>query len=195
MTVDATSGFGANLRTRRQQIKLDEHHLAASLGIDTETVRRWEQSPDLPDLTLARLSDIAKALDTNPAALAPTLTSDLDNGVKLQYAGGADAITGKRGGKEYYTYHRLVRTHTAPNMVPLLVDVLRQGENESKFNTGHPGSEFIYVLEGDVHMRWGDPDAPSTADLPQGCSIYIAPFVPHAFVSTTPTARLLAVNF
>ena len=195
MAVDTTSGFGANLRTRRQQIKLGEHHLAARLGIDTETVRRWEQSHDLPDLTLAQLSDIAKALDTNPAELVPAQPSDLDNGVKLQYAGGADAITGKRGGTEYYTYHCLIRTHTAPAMVPLLVDVLQQGENESKFNAGHPGSEFIYVLEGDVHMRWGDPNAPSMADLPQGSSIYIAPFVPHAFVSTTPTARLLAVNF
>ncbi|MEQ4303821.1 cupin domain-containing protein [Plantactinospora sp. B6F1] len=195
MNVEATSGFGAKLRSRRQQIKLNEHHLADRLGINAETVREWEQSHDLPDLTLAQVSDIAKALDTNPATLVPGHRSDLDNGVKLQYAGDADAITGKRGGAEYYTYHCLVRTHTAPNMVPLLVDVLRQGEDESQFNAGHPGGEFIYVLEGDVHMRWGDPEAPSKADLPQGSSIYIAPFVPHAFVATTPAARLLAVNF
>jgi transcriptional regulator with XRE-family HTH domain len=65
---------GARLRQLRRQHHLTQHQLAAKAGISTATVARLEQAPRITcrSRTLGRL---ARALDEDPARLAPATPS------------------------------------------------------------------------------------------------------------------------
>ncbi|MET8327061.1 helix-turn-helix domain-containing protein [Streptomyces sp. NPDC005181] len=190
------SGFGARLRERREQVKMDHEALASLLGETPDTIAAWEGG-DNGDLTLTQLSEIADALGTPVGNLTPPAENDLDNGVVIQLPEDRPILKGVRGGTDYYIYNCLVRTKKAPSMVPLVVDVLTDNPDEAKFNGGHGGSEFLLVVEGEIHMKWGDPENPREAVLPKGTSLFVEENVPHAFTAArgTGSAKLVAVNF
>lgn len=191
-----SSGFGARLKERREQVKMDHAALAALVGETPDTVAAWETGEN-GDLTLTQLSEIADALGTPVGNLMPPAEDDLDNGVVIQFPEDRPILKGVRGGTDYYVYNCLVRTKKAPSMVPLVVDVLTDNPDEAKFNDGHAGNEFLLVIEGEIHMKWGDPENPQEAVLPTGTSLFVEENMPHAFtaVKGTGSAKLIAVNF
>ncbi|MFJ9556021.1 helix-turn-helix domain-containing protein [Nocardiopsis sp. NPDC101807] len=190
------SGFGARLRERREQVKMDRPALAGLLGETPDTVASWEAGEG-GELTLDQLARIADALGTSVGALTPQAEYDLDDGVAIQRPEDRPILKGVRDDVDYYVYNCLVRTKRAPSMVPLVVDVLTDDPDDAKFNSGHAGNEFLLVLEGEIHMKWGDPANPREALLPTGASLFVEEHVPHAFTAAkgTGTAKLVAVNF
>jgi (S)-2-hydroxypropylphosphonic acid epoxidase len=192
----ASTGFGVLLKERREQVKMDHAALAGLLGEDPDTIASWE-SGDGGDLTLAQLARISDVLGTSIGALTPSADNDLNNGVIIQLPEDRPILKGIRDNVDYYVYNCLVRTKQAPSMVPLVVDVLTDQPEQAKFNSGHAGNEFLFVLEGEIHMKWGDPENPQEALLPTGASLFVEEYVPHSFTAATGTgsAKLLAVNF
>jgi transcriptional regulator with XRE-family HTH domain len=188
--------FAAKLRERRQQVKMDQPTLAGRLGVPAETVADWESGGGT-GLTLFELGRLADVLDTSVSELAPSAADDLDHGVLIQQPADQQVIEGVRDGMDYYTYHCLVRSRTVPSMVPLVVDVLVDDPDSARLNGGHAGHEFLYVLAGEVDIKWGEPGDIRTAVLPTGASLYIKPYTSHSFTARkgTGSARLLAVNF
>ncbi|WDZ85836.1 helix-turn-helix domain-containing protein [Micromonospora cathayae] len=197
MSVMAEQAFASKLRERREQVKLDQAGLAERLGVPVAELADWEQGRHVGDLSLAQLMKLAEVLGTSLEHLAPDVEDDLDAGVLIQRPEDRSVLKGVRGGVDYYVYHCLVRTRQVPSLVPLVVDVLVDDPAEAKFNDGHAGNEFIYVLSGEIHMKWGDPARPHEAVLPTGSSLYLQPYVRHAFTAARGSgpARLLAVNF
>ncbi|MFI1015816.1 helix-turn-helix domain-containing protein [Streptomyces sp. NPDC020965] len=193
MTAD---GFGARLKQRREQVKMDHAALATLLGETPEAVAAWEVGEG-GELTLAQLAKIADVLGTSIGALTPPAENDLNDGVVIQLPADRAILEGVRDDVDYYVYHCLVRTKRVPSLVPLVVDVLTDNPDEAKFNAGHAGSEFLFVLEGEIHMKWGDPKDPQETVLPTGASMFVEEHVPHAFTAArgTSTAKLIAVNF
>ncbi|MCC8250106.1 cupin domain-containing protein [Saccharothrix luteola] len=175
---------------------MDQAALATKLDVPVSVVRGWESgSPEEP-LDLTGLAGVAAALSTSIADLVPAPEDDLTDGVRLQLPEEDSSVVGRRGGMDYYVYRSLVRSPSVPMLVPLVVDVLVDDPERAEFNGGHAAHEFIYVMEGSVHMQWGDETAPKTADLPTGASIYISPHVSHTFTALGGrNARLLSVNF
>ncbi|MFE7269465.1 helix-turn-helix domain-containing protein [Streptomyces sp. NPDC057623] len=190
------SGFGARLKERREQVKMDHAALAKLLGETPDTVAAWENG-DGGELTLTQLAKIADVLGTSIGALTPPAESDLNNGVVIQLPEDRPILKGVRDNVDYYVYNCLVRTKRAPSLVPLVVDVLTDDPDEAKFNSGHAGNEFLFVLEGEIHMKWGDAENPQEAVLPTGASLFVEEHVPHAFTAAkgTGSAKLIAVNF
>ena len=194
--LNSNASFGNRLRTRREQLKLPQQAVADRLAVEAGVIGDLESDNTAVDeLTVRQLRRLADALESPIGELLPPPENDLELGVKIQGPNDSEEILGERGGGLYYTYHCLVRTRTVPSMVPLVVDVHVAGRDGAHLNDGHPGSELIYVMSGDVHMQWGDSTERRSKDVPEGSSIYIAPFVPHAFTSSAGTARLIAVNF
>jgi len=193
----AVMEFGDKLRERREQVKMDQAALAGRLRISTDELNEWEQGKNVDELPFGRILELAEALDTTVDQLAPAAPDDRKNGVLVQLPEQRAVLKGVRDGLDYYVYNCLVRTRAVPSLVPLVVDVLVDDPAQAKFNDGHAGNEFIYVLSGTIHMKWGDPDAPDEAILPEGASLYIEPYVRHSFTAADGTgpARLLAVNF
>jgi transcriptional regulator with XRE-family HTH domain len=187
---------GELVQDRREQLKLTREIFADLLGDAVDYVRQLEEDSAFVDaLTVQKLQQIAQVLGTSASALIPASISDLVAGVKIQGESSGIVIQGMREGVHYYTYTCLVRTNSSPTMIPLLVDVHETTQGMAKFNAGHAGSEFIYVMSGSVEMQWGDSTDPNVQKIEEGSSIYISPFVPHAFTSVGEQARLVAVNF
>src|SRR5699024_7893566 len=113
------NGFGARLKERREQVKMDHAALAGLLGETPSTIASWEEG-DGGELTLAQLSKIADALGTSIGALTPPAEYDLDGGVAIQFPEDRPILKGVRDDVDYYVYSCLVRTKHAPSMVPLV---------------------------------------------------------------------------
>lgn len=195
-TKTASTGFAERLKERREQVKMDHAALASLLGETPETVAAWE-SGEGGELTLTQLGRIADVLGTSIGALTPPAGNDLDGGVIIQMPDERPILKGVRDDVDYYVYNCLVRTKRAPSLVPLVVDVLTDNPDEAKFNSGHAGNEFLFILEGEIHMKWGDSENPKEALLPTGASMFVEEHVPHAFTAAkgTGSAKLIAVNF
>jgi (S)-2-hydroxypropylphosphonic acid epoxidase len=188
--------FADKLRERREQIKMNQSGLAELLGVPVERLDAWEAG-NTADLTLGEIGRIASVLGTSVGALTPETDSDLDDGVLITPPDQQPIISGVREGVDYYVYRCLTRTRTVPSLVPLVVDVLVDDPEQAKSNHGHTGHEFIYVLEGEIHLKWGPLGRQREAVLETGASLYLQPYVPHSFTAAKGTggAKLLAVNF
>ncbi|WP_433500725.1 cupin domain-containing protein [Sphaerimonospora sp. CA-214678] len=187
--------YGQKIRARREHIKMDRHAFARALGMTVDDIAALED--DKKDLTLGTLTSIAGLLGTSIAELTPEFISDLDEGVRYQLPGDNPVIEGMRAGTNYYTYNCLVRTRTVPKLVPLLLEVNVDDPDKAAFNAGHDAHEVIYCMEGDIHLKWGDPDNPKEVTLPQGSSFYIAPNVPHTLTTTKGSGpgKVISINF
>ncbi|REE99925.1 cupin domain-containing protein [Thermomonospora umbrina] len=188
--------YGQKIKDRREHIKMDRTAFARALGVNPEKIDALEGG-DTRDLTLDRLTTIAGVLGTSIAELTPDFVDDLDDGVAYQLPQDNPVIEGQRAGTNYYTYNCLVRTRTVPKLVPLLLEVNVDDPDKAAFNTGHDAHEIIYCMEGDIHLKWGDPAAPKEVFLPQGSSFYIAPGVPHTLTTAKGSGpgKVISVNF
>ncbi|MGW4116565.1 cupin domain-containing protein [Actinosynnema sp. NPDC004786] len=196
MGADLNTEVGNRIRQRRALVKMDQAALATKLDVPVSVVQGWESGTGAEPLDLTGLAGVAAALSTSIADLVPAPEDDLTDGVRFQLPDEDSSIVGSRGGMDYYVYRCLVRSPSVPMLIPLVVDVLVDDRERAEFNGGHAGHEFIYVMEGSVHMQWGDKAEPKAADLPTGASIYISPYVSHTFTALGGrNARLLAVNF
>lgn len=76
-------------------------------------------------------------------------------------------------------------------MDPFVIDIFPSSEEEVKLST-HEGEEFIYVLEGEVEIKYGK----DTYELKQGDSIYYESIVAHHVHSHgNEKAKILAVVY
>lgn len=78
-------------------------------------------------------------------------------------------------------------------MEPFVINVEYTSPNEMSTLSHHEGEEFIYVLNGNVVVRYGD----ETYNLEQGDSIYFDSIVPHNISVPAPEqqAKVLAVVY
>ena len=74
-------------------------------------------------------------------------------------------------------------------MEPFLIDIL-PAKNELIGKSTHEGEEFIYVLEGQVTVYYGN----DTFVLEKGDSIYLDSIVQH-LVTTVSRAKILAIVY
>ena len=87
------------------------------------------------------------------------------------------------------SFYSLAQGKTGRSMEPFIVDLRPVAGSEVGLST-HEGEEFIYVLQGDVEIRYGS----ETLRLAPGDSIYYDSIVPHR-VSSSSRARVLAVIY
>ena len=65
------------------------------------------------------------------------------------------------------------------NMEPLLVE-FQVGEWHGELQVSHEGEEFLFLLEGELEMHFGD----QVMTLLPGDSVYYESTEPHGFVAT-----------
>jgi quercetin dioxygenase-like cupin family protein len=89
------------------------------------------------------------------------------------------------------SFYSLAREKSGRSMEPFIVDVRPSSGGESLLST-HEGEEFIYVLRGEIEVRYGA----EKYSLSEGDSIYYDSIVPHqvsARAGSEKPARLVAV--
>ena len=74
-------------------------------------------------------------------------------------------------------------------MEPFVIDMQRDEEEHDL--SSHEGEEFIYILEGEVELIYGQ----NTYLLYPGDSLYYDSIIPHHIHAHTENAKILAVLY
>jgi transcriptional regulator with XRE-family HTH domain len=161
---------GATVRRLRTAQGLTLAELAGSASISAAMLSRLETGDVAPSLdTLAAL---AEALGTSCAALLREPDRSLSDAQHVPRGQGLEVV--RRGTRRGHTYH-LLASERGPRRVfePFLVTLNSRSEVFPEFE--HPGTEFIYILEGSLRYRHG----PESFLLKPGDSLTFRGDVPH----------------
>ncbi|MEA4957290.1 (S)-2-hydroxypropylphosphonic acid epoxidase [bioreactor metagenome] len=182
--------IGAKIKNLRESRKITKEELSKETNISLELLNSIEEGEVVPSLT--PITKIAKALGVR-------LGTFLDDAPKN------DPLIVKKGeinsvvyfsGEENQTdvsaleFHSLGAGKNDRHMEPFIIDVHTE---DGEFNlSSHEGEEFIYVLEGEIEVKYGQ----ESFVVAKGDSIYYDSIIPHHLHSHNgEISKILAVVY
>ena len=176
--------IGRQVRLFRQQLDMTVVELAKLAELSPGMLSKIENGMTSP--SLATLRSLSSALNVPVTALFRKFEEQRD---ATYVRAGEGLLIERRGTRSGHQYHLL--GHSLGGAVvqePYLVTLTEESEVFPLFQ--HPGSEFIYVLEGEVIYRHAD----KTYHLKPGDSLFFDAAAPHGpeELITLPV-RLLSV--
>lgn len=148
--VNVSAAMGRVARRIREDLGLTLATVAKHAGISPAMLSRLETGHVSPSLeTIAALAD---ALGVRPALLLQELGAEEGGAQHVPSGQGLEVV--RRGTKRGHTYH-LLAAQRGPQKIfePFLVTLTDQSEIFPGFQ--HTGTEFIYILEGEIRYRHG----------------------------------------
>jgi len=182
--------IGLKIRRLRQERRLTLQAVSDATGLSKPLLSQIENDQVIPPIaTLLRISRALKVgLHTffqEDDHAEKCLLVRAEGRRQLQRRSSSDAPLTP------YSYHSLAYGKRNKNMEPFLVE-FKAGEWRSELQVSHDGEEFLFLLEGELEMHFGD----QVMTLKPGDSVYYESTEPHGFVAKAPqTARALAVLF
>jgi transcriptional regulator with XRE-family HTH domain len=136
--------IGWRVRSRAKEIGLSSAELAKRVGLSRAMISRIENAQVSP--SLATMSRLAEALEVPITSLFQGLDEERD---ALFTRAGAGPELGRPGTRSGHRYQLLGSMRgPAKRMEPMLVTLTSESEVFPLYQ--HPGTEFIYMLEGDM---------------------------------------------
>ncbi len=137
------------MRTRAREIGLTSAELAKRVGMSRAMVSKIENAQVSP--SLATISRLAEALEVPVTSLFQGLEEEHD---ALYTKAGAGPELSRPGTQTGHRYQLLGSMRgPAKRMEPMLVTLTSQREVFPLYQ--HPGTEFLYVLEGEMEYGYG----------------------------------------
>ena len=175
-----TNKIGERLAALRNERKLSLDELAARSGVSESELGAIESGRHSP--SIAPLVKASRALGVRLG----TFLDDAEVSGPLVVRGGqasevmrvTESDSQKIGTLSFFS---LAKGKAGRSMEPFIVDI-RPGAKEATLST-HEGEEFIYVLEGEVELRYGADEI----KLAAGDSVYYDSIVPHRVSSSAPS--------
>lgn len=161
--------------------------LAKETGLTKGYLSRIENSEKAPPLFT--LDNVARALGVDITFLLSEDTANIaDSDIVLVKKGEGKTVL-RRPAPYGYEYQSLAYKKAGKNMEPYLLSVRLKKQTRGG---GHPGEEFIYVLDGKMKFFYGD----RTFLVEKGDSLYFDSSLSHSAVSLgAKEAKLLCVIF
>ncbi|MDD7416207.1 MAG: cupin domain-containing protein [Treponemataceae bacterium] len=182
--------IGAKVKLVRENRKLSIEDVSERTNLSVEQIESIESGKLVPNLTplikLARVLGVRLGTfmddDEN---LGPVVTKAADKKEVTRFSDRGNAVSSDL---DFYT---LAQNKAGRHMDPFIIDIFPSSEEEVKLST-HEGEEFIYVLEGEVEIKYGK----DTYHLSKGDSIYYESIVAHHVHSFgNENAKILAVVY
>jgi transcriptional regulator with XRE-family HTH domain len=162
--------LGLAIRQERQRQALTIAEIAERTGLSRGMLSKIENGQ--ASMSLDSLSRIANALGVSLASLFRTLESREGGAQHIKAGAGMEVV--RRGTKRGHTYHLLAYDRgPVKQFEPFLISMDDQSEVFPVFE--HPGTEFIYMLQGKLEYRHGK----HTYVLEPGDSLTFSGTVPH----------------
>ena len=166
--------LGQKLVTLREAHHLSQQQLAERAGADIEIIKGLEEG-NLPS-SLAPLIQITRALGVR---LGTLMDDDEATGPYYVEKGQMEEVTRLKrletaSDAGDLSYFSLAAGRPSRHMDPFIITITPSGETDHKL-VGHEGEEFLYGLEGEVEIAYGD----ELYVLHPGESIYYDSIVPH----------------
>lgn len=161
---------GGAIRQLRQKHELTIAQVAEQAGISRGMLSKIENGQTTPGLdTLAR---IARALGVSMSMLFSKYDATATAAQHVRKGAGMEVV--RRGTKSGHTYHLLAYDQGPVKLFePFLITIQDDSQRYPTFE--HPGTEFIYMLEGRIEYRCG----PDTWLLEPGDALTFRGDVPH----------------
>lgn len=148
------TAIGLRVRERAREIGLSSGALAKRVGLSRAMISKIENAQVSPSLaTIARL---AIALEFPVTSLFQGLDEERDALYTKAGSGPELSRPGTRAGHQYQLLGSL--RGPAKRMEPMLVTLTSQREQFSRYK--HPGTEFLYMLEGQMDYGYGGASYP-----------------------------------
>ena len=182
--------IGARVKLIRENRKLSIEDVSERTNLSVEQIESIEDGSLVPNLT--PLIKIARVLGVRLGTfmdddenLGPVVTRAKQEKAVTRFSDRGNAINSDL---DFYT---LAQNKAGRHMDPFVIDIFPSSENEIKLST-HEGEEFIYVLEGEVEIKYGK----ETYQLKAGDSIYYESIVAHHVHSFgSEKAKILAIVY
>ncbi|MFT3738130.1 MAG: cupin domain-containing protein [Breznakibacter sp.] len=176
----------AGLRTLK---KIEPADLAQRSGLSLHQIDQIETAQSIP--SLGTLIHISRALGIRLG----TLLDDSDKtGPAVVRAGervaSASFSTSDESVREHMDFFSLAHNKAGRHMEPFIIDI-RPSENITLHKSSHEGEEFIFVLNGQIKVAYGN----DNYTLSQGDSIYLDSIVDHLITAAGTDAKVLAVVY
>ena len=182
--------IGEKIRQIRETKEMSVEELAAASKNSVELIESLEEGAFIPSLT--PLFKIAKALEVR---LGTFLDDMPQTGPFLVKAGKSEEVihfSGSDKNLEESTldFYSLAYGKGDRHMEPFVID-LHPRKSEDYELASHEGEEFIYVMEGEIELLYGQ----EKYFLTTGDSIYYDSVVPHDLHAHDREASILAVVY
>lgn len=184
------NNIGKKIRQVREQKEMSVEELAAASGNSVDLIESLEEGSFIPSMT--PLFKIARALGVR---LGTFLDDMPQTGPFVVKSGQSEEIihfTGSISNLEESTLdlYSLAYGKGDRHMEPFIVDLHPKNADKYDLST-HEGEEFIYVMEGEIELLYGQ----EKYILSHGDSIYYDSVIPHDLHAHHKEARILAVVY
>jgi transcriptional regulator with XRE-family HTH domain len=182
--------IGAKIRQVRESKEMSAKELAEASGNSEELIESLEEGAFIPSMT--PLFKIARALGVR---LGTFLDDMPQTGPFVVKSGQSEEIihfTGSISNLEESTLdlYSLAYGKGDRHMEPFIVDLHPKDIDKYELST-HEGEEFIYVMEGQIELLYGQ----ENYVLSTGDSIYYDSVIPHELHAHQKEAKILAVMY
>ncbi len=182
--------FASKIKSIRERQNMTIEELAEKSDVKIDVLKAMENGEIIPSLT--PLTKMARALgvrlgtflDDTPQ-LGPVVTRAGEPTSALYFSGREDVTNSSN-----LEFHSLGAGKIDRNIDPFIIDI-KYEEGEKQLSS-HEGEEFIYVLDGEIEVIYGQ----ETFTIKEGDSIFYDSVVPHHLhASGEKTSKILAVLY
>lgn len=184
--------LGTKIKQLREAAGLSLQQLAQQTHIDEKQLERIERASLTPPMST--IVALARALNVRPGTL---LDGEEASGLDVHSPEFHPAVAGlsrhDKDAREHIKISSLAPKKLDRNMDPMMLAVGYVAPDEQVMSS-HEGEEFIYVLEGQMELRYGS----EVYTLRAGESIYYDSLVPHvlsASAADSPAAKVIIVMY
>lgn len=181
--------IGKKISAFRELKKIEIEDLAQKTGLSVKQLASIESGTSIPSLGV--LIKVTRALGIRIGTL---LDDTIKEGPAIVRAGEHQSTlsfsTSENENREHLTFFSLAPNKTSRHMEPFIIDII-PNEKSKPSKSSHEGEEFIYVLEGNVTVHYGN----DIFELEKGDSIYLDSIVSHLVTTITNKARILALVY
>lgn len=188
--MNAKNRLGSRLKALREARNITVEDLSERANLSAEGVKKIENGEMIPGLTplfrLARVMGvrIGTFLD-DQENIGPVVTK---KGEKKGVTRFSDKDNPASSDLDFYS---LALNKSGRHMEPFIIDIYPSSEEDYR-TSSHEGEEFLYVLEGEIEIKYGK----EIYSLKEGESIYYDSIVMHHVHSAgTGPAKILAVVY
>ena len=177
---------GRRIQLLREERDISIEDLSHLTGFSVSRLEDIENGTEKPQLgTVMKLS---KALDAAVGRLVSGMGNKLYSITRKDERKQVFRSSSKKGEKKVYSYMSLAPEVKGRHMEALIVQLEQSEENEVSI---HNGEEFIFVLDGTVHLNIGK----ESYDLEPGDSVYYLSTTSHFISAKSEKATILAVLY
>jgi len=181
--------IGKKIASLRSLKKIEAEDLANKSGLSVSQLESIETGASIPSLGV--LIKVTRALGIRIGTLLDDTIKDGPAIIRAgEYQSTLSFSTNENENREHLTFFSLAPNKTSRHMEPFIIDIVPNAKGKPS-KSSHEGEEFIYVLEGNVTVHYGN----EIFELGKGDSIYLDSIVSHLVTTTINNARILALVY